>query len=89
MLSSALDEKTRRLWAASEATAVGWGGVSIVSEATGLAHTTIRRGIRDLGCVALGTDGIVGSNRVRRTGAGRKSVVETDPEICEALESLI
>ena len=89
MLSSALDEKTRRLWAASEATSIGWGGVTIVSEATGLAHTTIRRGIRDLGCVVLGTDEIVGSSKIRRTGAGRKSVVETDPQICEALESLI
>lgn len=89
MLSSALDEKTRRLWAASEATSVGWGGVSIVSEATGLAHTTIRRGVRDLESVSLGKDKIVGANRIRRTGAGRKSVLDTDPQICEALESLI
>ena len=88
-MSSALDEKTRRLWAASEATVVGWGGVSIVSEATGLAHTTIRRGVRDLEGVALSTNTIVGAGRVRRSGAGRKSVVETDPRICEALESLI
>ena len=89
MLSPALDEKTRRLWAASEATSVGWGGVSIVSEATGLAHTTIRRGIRDLECVALGTDEIVGFSKIRRPGAGRKSVVESEPQIYEALESLI
>ena len=88
-LSSALDEKTRRLWAASEATSVGWGGVSIVSEATGLAHTTIRRGIRDLESVALGTGEIVGSSKIRRAGAGRKSVVENEPQIYETLESLI
>jgi len=89
MLSSAFDEKTRRLWAASEATSVGWGGVSIVSEATGLAHTTIRRGVRDLEGLALSTDKIVGASRIRRAGAGRKSVLETEPQICEALESLI
>jgi hypothetical protein len=89
MLSSALDEKTRRLWAASEATSVGWGGVSIVSEATGLAHTTIRRGVRDLEGAAASPDKIVGSSRVRRTGAGRKNIVETNPQILETLESLI
>ena len=89
MLNSALDEKTRRLWAASEATSVGWGGVSIVSEATGIAHTTIRRGVRDLEGVSLNTNQIVGAGKIRRTGAGRKSVIEADPQICEALESLI
>ena len=89
MLSAALDEKTRRLWAASEATSVGWGGVSIVSKATGLAHTTIRRGVRDLEGVASSTDKIVGSSRVRRAGAGRKNIVESNPQICETLESLI
>ena len=89
MLSSVLDEKTRRLWAASEASSVGWGGVSIVSEATGLAHTTIRRGVRDLEGVALSTESILEASRIRRAGAGRKRVVETDPQICETLESLI
>ena len=89
MLSSVLDEKTRRLWAASEATSAGWGGVSIVSEATGLAHTTIRRGVRDLEDASLSTDKIIGASRIRRAGAGRKSVIDTDPQICEALESLI
>ena len=89
MLSSALDERTRRLWAASEATSVGWGGISIVSEATGFAHTTIRRGVRDLGVGASSNNRILESGRIRRAGAGRKNVIETDPQICEALESLI
>ena len=89
MLGPALDEKTRRLWAASEATSVGWGGVSIVSEATGLAHTTIRRGVRDLDSVALSPGDVGEARRIRRVGAGRKSVTQTDPQICEALESLI
>ena len=89
MLASALDEKTRRLWAVSEATSVGWGGVSIVSEATGIAHTTIRRRVHDLESAALSTDEIVETRRIRRVGAGRKNVLETDPRICAALESLI
>mgnify|MGYP003734319759 CR=1 FL=1 len=90
MLNSAFDEKTRRLWAASEATSVGWGGVSIVSEATGLAHTTIRRGVRDLeSAAAMSSDQIVEGSRIRRSGAGRKNIVENNPRICELLESLI
>src|SRR5229473_2225710 len=48
-LADELSERARRRWAAVEAVALGRGGVSVVSAATGLAHTTIRRGIRELG----------------------------------------
>jgi hypothetical protein len=89
MLSSAFDEKTRRLWAASEAKSAGWGGISLVSEATGLAHTTIRRGVHDLDGLTTSPEKILGSHKIRRAGAGRKNLVETNPRICEALESLI
>ena len=89
MLNAELDERTRRLWAATEATSVGWGGISVVSDATGLAHTTIKRGVRDLEAVTTISDKATGARRIRRTGGGRKSVVETDPQIGEALESLI
>ena len=85
LLRSELDERARRLWAATEATTIGWGGVSIVSEATGLAHTTIRKGARD---VANDMDKPA-SRRIRRSGGGRKSVLQTDLGLSEALESLI
>ena len=42
-----MDERTRRLWAASEAPAFGWGGISLVAKATGLSYKTIRAGIRE------------------------------------------
>ena len=41
-LSNIMDESVLRLWAASEALALGWGGITAVAEATGLSHSTIR-----------------------------------------------
>ena len=55
-LSSLLNERARRVWAAAESVAIGYGGDAVVSSATGLAPTTIRRGRRELaegGPVAL------------------------------------
>jgi hypothetical protein len=48
VLQPLLDERTRRLWAALEARAVGRGGIRRVAEATGLSRSTIRVGLRDL-----------------------------------------
>ena len=47
-LVSVLDERARRHWAATEARAYGWGGVSAVSEATGMSPNTIRKGLAEL-----------------------------------------
>lgn len=47
-LDAMMDERLRRQWAAAEAMALGWGGVSVVSAATGLARNTIASGLRDL-----------------------------------------
>ena len=65
-----LDERSRRLFAADAALAAGHGGVTAVSEATGVARSTIKRGIDELrsGCNEIGS-------RVRRPGGGRKSAV--------------
>jgi hypothetical protein len=89
MLNFAIDERTRRLWGATEAVAIGWGGISIVSTATGLAHTTLRRGVRELEGIASDDSEIDSPGKIRRSGAGRKKLVEADPEIYDALESLI
>jgi len=79
-----LDERARRLFAANEAVAHGYGGVTAVSQATGLARSTINRGIAEIGsaCDAVG-------KRVRRPGAGRKSAVTHQPGLPAALETLI
>ena len=77
-----LDERTRRIMAASEAVSLGFGGVSLVSRAC-LSRKAIHKGIHEL---AQG-DALVG--RVRRPGAGRKSITQSDPELLQTLEGLI
>ncbi len=79
-----LDERARRLFAANEALAQGPGGVTATASATGLARSTIQRGIAELRCGRneLGA-------RLRRPGAGRKSAVTRQPGLPAALEKLI
>jgi hypothetical protein len=79
-----LDERSRRLFAANEAVAQGHGGVSATSIATGLARSTIGRGILELRS-AQNEQGA----RLRRPGGGRKSAVTHQPELPAALEQLI
>ena len=47
-LDPLLDEHSRRIWAATEAKAMGWGGVSVVASATGMARNTVHAGVKDL-----------------------------------------
>jgi hypothetical protein len=79
-----LDERTRRIMAASEAMSLGYGGVSVVGRACGLSRKAISKGIREL--QAKGKP-LVG--RVRRPGAGRKSITQSDPRLVQTLEGLI
>lgn len=78
-----LNERARRLWAAAEARAIGYGGDVLVSAATGLARQTIRNGRREIEA------GVENDGRVRRVGAGRPSIHETQPGVKEALEQLV
>ena len=79
-----LDERTRRIKAATEAVSLGYGGVSLVSRACGLSRKAIRKGILE-----LQTRGKPMVGRVRRPGAGRKSITESDPQLVATLEALI
>jgi len=87
-IGAAMDERLRRQWAAAEATALGWGGVSAVAEATGLAWNTIKAGVRELEHRAAHPGKPV-SSRIRGSGAGRKRLTETDPQLLAALEALV
>jgi hypothetical protein len=80
----ATDERERRLFAACEARAAGHGGVVAVSRATGMARSTIDRGLAELkaGPAQLG-------GRVRRAGGGGKPAIETQPGILPALSELV
>lgn len=82
-IAPVLDERTRRLWAATESRAIGYGGDALVSAATGLARETIRSGRREL------EQGVEATGRVRRAGAGRPRLEASQPGIKEALEQLV
>ena len=83
-LAPELSERGRRIWAASEARALGRGGIAAVARASGISPNTIRKGIRE-----IDSDDRLEGGRVRRRGGGRKPIAETDPELIEALERLI
>lgn len=87
-LSPVLDERSRRHWAAVEATELGWGGVSAVAVATGLSRTTVTSGIQELRDRSK-APAVETTSRIRRLGAGRKPVTESDPRLLDALEALI
>ena len=79
-----LNERQRRLWAASEARAAGWGGVTATARATGMAIDTIRKGIAE-----LESGERLDPGRVRRPGGGRRSLLESDPAILDDIERLV
>jgi transposase len=79
-----LDERQRRLFAAAEAKAAGYGGIAAVSRITRIAASTIGRGLNDLEAPMPPSPG-----RVRRSGGGRKSLVSMDPKLLEDLNALV
>jgi len=86
-LGPLLNERQRRLWAATEALARGRGGISRVAEATGLARPTVRAGIREPRQRDPGR--ALAPNRVRRPGGGHPPRTATDPTLVRDLERLI
>ncbi|MCP4380820.1 MAG: ISAzo13 family transposase [Hyphomicrobiales bacterium] len=84
-LFSYLDERGRRLFAAAEARAAGHGGIALVSEITGIAPSTIGRGLAELD----GRQAPAGVGRVRRRGGGRKPLTVTQPGLLAALKGLV
>jgi hypothetical protein len=87
-LSPVMDERVRRHWAATEAMALGWGGITIAARATGLARNTIATGVRELAQRSTRSDVSI-DVRLRRPGGGRKPIAETDPLLLRALEELV
>ena len=83
-LRSVLDERQRRLWAAAEVQSLGRGGLAAVVRATGIAKTTVLRGLED-----LGSGKPLASDRIRRRGGGRKRATVLDPGLATALAKLV
>jgi len=82
-IAGALDERARRLWAAAESRAIGYGGDALVASATGLARATIRSGREEISI------GRAIESRQRRPGAGRKPLTQTQEGWVKALEALV
>ena len=85
VLSRVLDERTRRLVAAAEAEAIGFGGVTAVARASGLSRGTVIRGMAELQTAPKPAR----RQRIRRKGAGRKRTVDQDATLKRDLESLV
>jgi len=79
-----LDERGRRSFAASEARSAGYGRIAAVARATGIAASTIGRGLKEL---ANGSD--VPTERVRRDGGGRKPLTAINPTLLDELMALV
>jgi len=88
-LQQVLSEQARRLWAATEALALGYGGISTVARATGLSHPTIRAGIRELRHGPVAAPSPPTRTRIRRPGAGRKRATAKDATLLADLEALV
>src|SRR5712691_8185314 len=85
-----LDERGRRLVAAAAAFAAGYGGIAAVALATGMAPSTIARGLKELAWDEPPAFAGAGSpQRIRRPGAGRKPTISTDPRLLQDLEALV
>ena len=83
-LEPALTERSRRLWAATEAQALGRGGIALVERATGISRSTISRGIRE-----LESGEVLEPGRTRRPGGGRKPATQKDAALLADLEGLV
>ena len=84
-----LNERARRLFAASEAMAYGHGGIMAVSRATGLARRTIGKGLKELREIEAGKQPAEMEGRIRRPGGGRKKLVEKDSTLLSDLKELV
>jgi len=83
-LKTVLDERSRRLLAAAESQAIGKGGISLVSKATGISRAVIRQGLAELKQPTKLAPG-----RVRKEGGGRKRAIDKDLSLKTDLESLL
>ena len=83
-MAPVLDEQSRRRYAAMEALSLGHGGVSAMSRISGLARSTINRGIADIRAAVSAPAG-----RIRKPGGGRKRKVIEDPTLLSDLKALV
>jgi transposase len=88
-INNTLNERSRRLYAASEAMAFGFGGVAAVTRATGMSRATVIKGIKESKSLESGTLEPLAKTRSRRAGGGRKKATDKDPTLLSDLEELV
>jgi hypothetical protein len=88
-LRGTLTERSRRLFAGSEALAFGYGGIAAVMRATGLAKKTVRRGRQECEAIEAGQAPTLARQRSRRPGGGRKRLTASQPELLPTLKELV
>jgi len=88
-MRGSLNERGRRLFAATEALAIGWGGVAVVARATGIAPSTIGVGKAEVRALEESGAPTLPLNRSRRAGGGRKKLTDKDPTLLSDLERLV
>ena len=88
-MKGGLTERARRLFVASEAMAIGHGGISMASRATGMAMSVIGRGIAEVSAIENGASAELPVTRSRRAGGGRKKATEKDPTLLPDLKKLV
>ena len=86
-LEALLDERALRVWAGTEARALGRGGVTRVVEATGMSRQRVTSGVKEI--EASGPGGVRATGRIRAAGGGRKRLAELDPGLAADLERLV
>lgn len=79
----------RRLVAAAESAAIGYGGVSLVARATGVSRRAITEGMKELSQQKVSGEALASQSRIRRKGAGRKRTVDRDPGLRGDLDRLV
>ncbi len=87
-LRGTLNERARRLWAATEARSLGRGGIAAVIEATGMSSRTVHKGLKELEAGESGGE-VLAPGRVRQPGGGRKRARDKQPGLVKALEHLV
>ena len=88
VLRETLNERSRRLWAATEARSLGRGGIAAVMAATGMSSATVNKGLSELQAVQSG-GAVLPPERIRRPGGGRKRATDKQPGLARALQRLV
>ena len=88
-LRGTLTERSRRLFAGSEALAFGYGGIEAVNRSTGISPKVVRRGLKECQALEAGEGPTVAPHRIRSPGGGRKRLTEKHPALLPTLKALV